>query len=280
MRNRRVVVLNGFRRGGTSIVWNLLQSHPSICGPGRETGELVFDEVFRRAPALARKMLVNERVVRSPLGLLLGMIVDRALYARKLANRGRTDTYDGVPYTREDVEAAALCLKSVDDDIDLTEFFVRIYPEAAFIGLMRNGYALCNGWMRRGMSAAAAGRIYHRIGHAMIDRRRRLPRYRIIRFEDVLHDPFGTAEILFGFVQVNPVTLDKLRLKSKRVLSEARRHEIRFGAEGRKYWTDRARIREILDPSIDEKQATSLTRQDRLAFAKHAGPILEHFGYA
>jgi hypothetical protein len=279
VKNRRVIVLNGFRRGGTSIVWNLLQSHPSICGAGRETGEILFEQVFRRAPALARTVLASEAMVRSPLGFLLGTIVDRALHARKLANQGRTDTYHGAPCTAEDLESAALCLKSVDDDIPLTGFLARVYPEAAFIGLMRNGYALCNGWMRRGMSAWTAGQTYRRIGEAMIDHQRRLPRYRIIRFEDVLRDPFGMAEILFAFVQVDPVTLDKLRLKSKRVIAEDRSHAVRFGAEGRKYWVDRTQIRDILDPSIDDKQAASLTRRDRLAFAKHAGPILERFGY-
>lgn len=280
MKNHRVIVVNGFRRGGTSLLWNLVQSHPSVCGPGRETGEILFDDVFRRAPALARSILTSSRMRPTPLVHLMGHVVDRALYARKMTNYGRSERYEGVPYSLHDVQAAALCLKSVDEDIALTEFFNRVYTDAAFVALMRNGYALCNGWMRRGMSAWQAGRLYRRIGQGMIERERCLSRYRIVKFEDVLRDPFGVAESIFAFIGVEPVRLPKLRLKVKKVLRDQTAHEVPFGAEGQKYWTDATHIADVLDQHIDSRQAALLTRQDRLAFAKHAAPVLDHFGYS
>ncbi len=41
MKNKNVVLLIGLSRGGTNIAWNVLQSHPGICSPIYETGELV-----------------------------------------------------------------------------------------------------------------------------------------------------------------------------------------------------------------------------------------------
>ena len=42
MTNQKVIVINGFQRGGTNIVYNIFQSHPSVCSPNNlETGEII-----------------------------------------------------------------------------------------------------------------------------------------------------------------------------------------------------------------------------------------------
>ena len=32
MKNQKVIVVNGISRGGTNILWNMIQSHPAVCG--------------------------------------------------------------------------------------------------------------------------------------------------------------------------------------------------------------------------------------------------------
>lgn len=206
-----------------------------------------------------------------------------ALFNRKLTNFRHIDNgekYQGVLYSQQEIEQAVLCPKGVDWDIYLTPYFARFYKEAYFVGLIRNGHAWCNGWLRRGKSAANAGRTYHQIGQLMIDYQLSYGnRYTIVKFEDVINNPFQMANQMFSFAGLTPSKLDKLRLKSKRVVDKSGRHTARFGEVDRKYWFDQQQIHQFINPRINETQMNLLKDRDRLAFEKHANPILEYFGY-
>ena len=135
MKNSKIIVLNGFRHGGTTIVWNILQSHPKVCSPIHETGSLLYRRVFRRAPRLARKMLTNPLIFGSPIGYPLRCYIDSALFSWKMKNYsddGNRTKYDGVPYTLDELETTVLCLKSVDRDVDLTDYFASFYKQSYF----------------------------------------------------------------------------------------------------------------------------------------------------
>jgi Sulfotransferase family len=284
----RLIVLNGFRRGGTSIVWNILESHPQVSSPLSETGQIIYADVLPWLPETPTKLIVrsvlrNRRLRKSPLGARFDREIRESLRKRRLRNLEDPETrfgYDGVPYTASEIESTVLCLKSVNWDGCLTEYFHTCYPETTFIGLMRNGYAICNGMMRRGDTAERAGKIYRRVGERMIEDERKYPRYRVVKFEDVLRDPFAAASELYRFSGLSPVHLDKLRLKSKRVLSRSGDHETRFGEEDRRYWLDRTQIRKVLDSDVNEVQAGFLTPRERQAFEKYARPVLDHFQYS
>ena len=284
MKNDQVILINGFGRGGTNIVWNLLQSHPSVCSALYETGEILYPMPRRRGGwGMIRRFLADVVPPRAFLRRAVGNWVDSRLFELKLRNLDDPDNRfkaEGVLYSREEVAAAALCLKSINEDIALTRFFASIYPDLSIVGVLRNGYALCDGWTRRGKSAREIARLYRRYGEMMIEDSARYPRYRLIRFEDVLADPFRVSAELNRFAGLEPAVLDRLRLKSKRVVSESGRHEARYGEENVKYWFDRETIQSALDASIDRIQVGRMTDEDRAVFEKEAKPVLDHFGYA
>ena len=283
----RIIVLNGLRRSGTSIVWNILESHPSVCSPLGETGEIIYRELLKWLPALPTKLIVRTALTWSGAPLTLARRFDgaikKALWAGKLANIKDPDNrfkYEGVPYSPEEIASAVLCLKSVNLDTFLVGYFARHYDDVRFIGLIRNGYAILDGAMRHGDTAEKAGRDYLRVGQRMIRDAREQSKYLLLKFEDVLEDPFAAAARLYEFTGLEPVELQKLRLKSKRVLSRDGRHEVRFGDEDRKYWFDREQIWSILDKGINRTQLDRLSAKDVRTFERHASPVLEHFGYA
>lgn len=270
MKNKKIIVVNGFSRGGTNIVWNIFQSHPKVCSPRHETGQILFDQVFRWAPRLARHALTSSRILSTPLVHCLGYVVDMIFFHRKLA--GNRAKHGGTLCRRDRVKHSVLCLKSVDWDIDLTELFDTLYEQAFFVGLIRNGFALCNGWIRRGRTAGQAGKAYSNIGQKMIDYQLKYSRYKLIRFEDVLNDPFGMASTLFEFAELEPTRLEKLRLKSKRVLRDNGNHEVPFGVEDRHYWFDSKQIDLILDRSVNDNQAKFLTDRIGIAYPSESTP--------
>lgn len=285
MKNSKAVVLSGFQRGGTGIVWNILQSHPQLCSPILETGEVLFGAHMRRAPTRILKRIFTEKhLIDTPvIGNILFSIADLWLYGAKMRNLNHHQNgtkSDGVLYTRDEIKKCALCMKSVNEDIYLNDIFNKYYKESYYIGLMRNGYALCNGWMRRGYSAEQVGKVYNTIGKYMIETSEKNPNFTIVKFEDAIDNPFGIAEDLFRFANLEPVVLEKLRIKATKRISDSGAHEVKFGSEESKYWFDSKQIYNLLDKNINSTQIHLLSEEDRVTFEGEAKDVLEYFQYS
>lgn len=41
MSKEKTIVINALARGGSNILWNMLQSHPQVCSPLRGPGRLL-----------------------------------------------------------------------------------------------------------------------------------------------------------------------------------------------------------------------------------------------
>jgi hypothetical protein len=273
MNNKKVIVLSGYCYGGTNIAWNLLQSHRNIVSPIYETGEVFQKSFFLR---------ICHKLPNAMLPPLLSKM-DGIFNRFKLENLSHEENKyiaDGALYEQNQVEAAALCFKSVNYDIKLTEELLQVYPDLYFIALSRNGYSLCDGYLRRGYTAAGFGRIYREIAEFMGRYADKTPRFKLIKFEDVLADPFGAAEDLYRFLEVDPVETDRLRLKVKKTINREGEHAVSFGSEKRKYWFTRDTIGQLLDPEIDGTQMDRLSADSIGEFEQEAGTALEFFGYS
>ena len=274
MKNEKVIVVSGFAHGGTNILWNILQSHPCIVAPLYETGE-----IFKRSPIL-RPLTFKRMWKRIPLS---SQTIDYILYRYKMESYHHPDNRyisDGILYSRKQMIKTALCLKSINDDILFTELLAHIYPDMYFIGLVRDGHSLADGYVRRGRTATEAGCLYYRITKEIQRYASFIPNFVIVKFEDILQNPFQIAEGLYEFLGVQPYKLEKLRFKSKKVISGTGKHNVSFGTEHRKYWFSRENIGGILDPNIEQKQSARLSKENIEAFNKEAGIGPEFFGYA
>ncbi len=242
MRNRKVIVINGFQRGGTNILWNILQSNPLICSPLYETGEiLAYRDIFGRFPKIF--ILIHEIIQRlvyrlfsskkfpNSLTQLIVKYIDKRLYnlkLRSIRNPAFRFKSEKVMYKFDEIKDSILCTKSINYDIYLTDLFNQYYENIYFIGLIRNGYALCESWIRRGINPKRTAKIYKKIGTKMINDSKKYDNYKIIKFEDLIRDPFKLASELFDFVKMKPIFLTKLRLKTKKVLTISGEHKIRL----------------------------------------------------
>lgn len=274
--NGKVILINGISRSGSNILWNIMQSHPRVCSPISETNRLLHPGV-RGFNRLSRFLYTKAPVS------LVGGYIDRKLYRAKIAtadhasNKYRTE--DEL-YSPEELRDAVLCLKALNDDIYLTDLFYSMYDDIQCVGLVRNGYAVCEGRVRRGETADEVGRSYMRYMSKIVEDSQRLANYTIVRFEDMVRDPFEVAESLYRFCGLVPERAEKLRLKSKRIMTQGGTHSHVYGNAGDKYWFDRNTIASFMDPDVDSAQSGALTDRDRRVFERHAGPILEYFSYS
>ena len=297
MRNQKVIVINGFQRGGTNIVYNIFQSHPSVCSPNNlETGEIISQNYrlykypktklikyfIKRLKLKFYRFLNKQFILNSFIIFIFGNFYDNIFYKYKKKNY--TDPfnkfkYENEIYSKKEVKNSVLCLKSVHNDVLLTHFLNRIYNNIFFIGLVRNGYALCESWIRRGKDAKFSGLKYQKFCKKMIKDSKKLNNYMIVKFEDILKDPFKITSELYKFTQLEPKLLKKLRFQVKKILTAEGDHRIKYGKERGKYWFDSTSMKNLIDQNINKTQIQKLSDSDKEGFEVYANPILKFFNY-
>ncbi|MCB0429393.1 MAG: sulfotransferase [Flavobacteriales bacterium] len=275
------ILINGFAKGGTNVLWNILQSHPQVCSSTYELNEIFGNRSGKNK--IVSKLVYSRRFSWPVVGTVMRSMVKHELQRCKILNATDEDNRfreEGVPYNRQEVENSVLCVKGVNEDIRMTGLLNRVYSEVYNIGLIRNGYAIAESWLRNGnRKAEEVGRYYRTYCERMLEDAQKYPNYRVVKFEDMLAEPFRVGEELFSFASLKPETVKKLRLKVKRTLAEDGSHKARFGELNRKYWFGQEEIASVLQPGINRIQAGRLTPEQRAAFEKEAMPMLTYFNY-
>lgn len=119
-------------------------------------------------------------------------MVDHILYKYKMLTLVHpTNIYktEDERFTEDEVSRSTLCMKSINDDIFLTDLLLKTYPNLYMIGLVRNGYAMLDGNIRRGKTVKETAELYNRITNKMRSFEKRLSRFKMIKFDEVLRNP-------------------------------------------------------------------------------------------
>jgi len=182
-------------------------------------------------------------------------------------------------YTRRELLKTEMCLKAVDDEIRFGPILAQLFPGLRVISLVRNGHSLCEGHLRRGSDVDAFAKIYLSVANSFKDLSAHGVPVRMIKFEDMIDDPFATAAEMLRFLKIEPSSLDRIRLKSKRVMRSDGEHELKFGEEDRKAWFDRQDILTVLDNEVNNAQRARLTSDQVRRFDSIAHEAMEFFGY-
>lgn len=79
----------------------------------------------------------------------------------------------------------------------------RVFPNSYFIGLVRNGYAVTEGIMRKGKKDALRGsRHWRRVNELMLDDAQHLEHFFLLRYEDLVNNRDQTSDALGAFLGV------------------------------------------------------------------------------
>lgn len=282
MQNHKLIILNGMQRGGTNVVWNLLQSHPDIVSPIYETGQIIYPRVVDRMGPGKTGRVLYRAAMRSGFPPLLAR-VDRLLHEYKMYTLEHQDNRyrsEGVLYTPAEVEAATVVTKSIGDDIYLTPALASYFPDTRCISVVRDGFAVCEGWIRRGVSPERAARAYARTMKEILRQDMKLSSHLVVRFEKCIEEPAGQLTRMCDFIGVDPGRIGKIRIKAKAVLGKDGAHVATFGKEGRKLWIEPEHASRYLDPDVTRRQVDSLPRSARKTISAVAGDVMCRLGYA
>lgn len=280
--NQKVILLNGLARGGTNITWNVLQSHPNVVSTMCEINHVLGKRSNKRAYFYLLKRLRD-------LGLAKAYIrkaVSKDFIDRKKLNLDDDDNKyknESELYTGHEIANATLCLKGVSNnslwDIQYSELIHESFVSVHFIYLMRHGHAVCESWLRRGVSARKAGYHYARFHDEILNQTKQYRDSIIIRFEDVLKEPFDTSQRLFNFANEVPNQLPKLRFKSKKVIQPDNSYDVPYGELNSKYWFSKQDIHKFLMVDMGTRHQDRLSVSDRKTFDLQANEALNYFNY-
>jgi hypothetical protein len=295
MLNRAPIVLNCFSRGGSNILWNILLSHPDACSPIEETLQIFrLDWRAPRPEGLKAALLTRQPRLfnqwhlqpRLPIPPRAQAYLDAVLFRWKLKTlddeemRCKSGTER---YTRLEVENARLVLKNNNALLLLSDLFAAMYPDAAFFALVRDPIPLYESHKRHktppSRSTETFAAFYTRLAGQMQADSARLPRYHLLRFEDLLHNPADSARRIYELAGLDPARVPQLRFKAKPHMQADGSHTTQFEA-GRHYWFGYDELSRILEPEINAYQSSRLDSGEAGRLRALLGGLPAQLGYA
>lgn len=137
-----------------------------------------------------------------------------------------------------------------------------IFPYSYFIGLVRNGFAVTEGIHRKGRKSYERGaRHWNAVNKLMLDEAKGVRNFELIKYEDLVDDPVGTAGRLAEFLE-----LDRESIRS------AMDNEFTF----RTIKGDGA----LALANMNEESISRLSASDKENIRTIAAEMLSFFGYA
>jgi hypothetical protein len=292
------IFLLGIQRGGTNQLLNVLRSHPATFWPGGELHEVFRPRGLRREGAVR----VLRKLVRyAPIRLTAGDVLDldrpprregllegfrgravRAGLARSAAlNRPSVAAYKEA-LRREGFFGAVpppdrMLVKALNYNLAFVPDLLALYPDARFVGLIRDGRAVCEGHVARGAGLAEAAATYDFVGRRLIELEARGLPLRTWRFEDLLADPAGVSAAVYDFCGLERAATKGVCLQDK---ERTVRPDGRVG--GARKVARFYRFEEMGRHMRADANAASIGRMPPEALAEITGrcrAVLEHFGY-
>ncbi len=297
--NKRPIFIAAFAYGGSNILLNLLRSHPSVCSPRGELNEVfkgkLDESIWTRIAKNLRYLPIvlteaadifrfNDWTDRKSFSPSTQDRIDRIFYNEKLCARDETQNlykFENVLSTDDDIRKSRLLSKNLDGLIFVSRELARIYPDAVFFGLIRNGFAVAEGHLRRGYDFEAFVRHYDMGVKRMVEDARLIPRYHILRYEDILERPQEMLEHIYKLADLDIADLKgKVRLQVKKVLNKDGSHQ---NVDDRKWkevvWLGIDEFQKHFRMDSNENQIRRLTDQQKSLIVQLSGDSLRQFGY-
>ena len=295
MRNRAPIFINGFNRGGTNLLQFIIAAHPEVCLLGSETHELFYgksSEPFRKwfdrlwglpvvLSSRQHMFYVRNFDERNRIPPIIATYIDWLFFQSKTNSiMNRVKDAQGTKYTREEVKNARLLCKNTNGVVFTSQELQRVYPDAIFISLVRNGLALCDSYIRRGSSAKEFGQIYEWISQKMISDETSLRNYYIVRFEDLLNDPISFVKDVYIKAGLDLTQVGKFGLKAKTSIDKDGVRKLMFGSfAGERVWVPLERLGDHIRKDVDKNQIDRLRPEEIREFLKYANNSMKYFGY-
>jgi hypothetical protein len=298
MLNREPIFIHGFARGGSNIIMNLLLSHPNVCLSNGETDKvfkgtkwdstwdvakkkLLFDYpicLLSRQNLFSQANLKKRKHVPDYLKRYIDLILYRGRYAAIVDTHNRYKS-ENIEYTKEELTDCRLLSKGLGGIAFTVDMFSEIYSDATFLGLVRNGFALCESFVRRGFDPKYVGFMYKTVARQLIKSAAERTNYHLYYYEDMVENPIEFMKIIYSATRLDINDITKVRLQSKGIMqSDGKRAHIK-GRDREVFWHEMVDLHKFIKNDVNQNQIRQLKQKDRDKFLSEAGDVMEELGY-
>lgn len=294
MLNKRPIFVNGFQRGGTNILVQFIASHPQMSTLGAEVHEVFYGrnaqpirKWINRLSGTPVLLATRQHTFwpyryyeRRPLATPIMHYIDLLFYLNKQTARYKHAANGENEKSWREKSEARLVGKCVNGVVLTTPLLAQMYPDATFMGLVRNGLALCEGFVRRGWSASRFGRMYQVICNQMLTDARQCKNYHLIRFEDLLADPAAIVQEVYAQSGLDINDETRFMLQAKKSMSQNGQRTYTFGQQNKTItWHRLDELSSYLRQDVNDNQIARLSEADKNAFLQEAEPAMTALGY-
>jgi hypothetical protein len=265
----RAIVINSFGRGGSNILANMIGSSPSVLMAMNEFWQFYYNGL-NLPPKFYRHF-----------GVRVGKLVAGSMFfASRFHDRLAKSVRESVSTDYQLRKERGISLELVDRALfKVTEYDVFLnsrieeqFDEITFVGLVRNGYGLCESWKRRGMPAKMAGRVYSHIAGHMVAERNSRENYLLVRFEDIASDPLRFLDRLYEQLALQPPHADSYIHRPK---GYGPGQETAASASRMMHVVDKSYWASLLAGNINAAAIERLTEKDLRDFNQNASSVME-----
>jgi hypothetical protein len=295
MINKAPIFVNGFQRGGTNILVNLIVSHPEVCAVG-ETQKIFYGRDkeplakrwLQRASYLPIFLAARQHIFwperfseRNKLPDPVMRYTDWIFYRNKLSADHHQAPTAAIPIDKAQRAGVRFLCKNVNGVVFASHVFADMYPDATFLGLIRNGFALCESFVRRGWTAERFGRMYETVCQKMIKDNQTLTNYHLVRFEDIIDDPAGSTREVYNYLGLDIGLVPRFRLQAKKSMDKNGERRYSFGGmvDREVHWFPIDQLENYIQKDVNQNQIDRLSKEDQRTFLRYAQGSMEVLGY-
>ena len=187
---------------------------------------------------------------------------------------------ESVEYTRDEIIECRLLSKGLNGTVFTGDMFNEMYPDASFFGLVRNGLAVCEGFVRRGYDAGLVARMYKVVAEQILEYSEQWGNYTLCYYEEMTSEPLKFVEKIYSAAGLALDEVDKIRLQSKGVMQASGERIHLKGKDRQVFWHEKVELSSFIKSDINENQIKQLAEKDRKEFVSIAGEVMERLGYA
>ena len=288
------IFILGLQRGGTNQVLNALRSHPDTVWPDGE-----FHEVLR--PRGSKSLAALQAWIGYlPLLVRKGDVLSPRKPPVALDKRGRDWIVSALRHATEDNAAEVrryktaladhglapatphlgdrMVVKLVNYNVGMAADLAKAYPDARFVGLMRDPFGICESMMARGDAPEKILPLYRYVGETLLDLEAAGVPVKTIRLEDMIVDFQAAMLEVYAACGLELGGITGICLQSKeRITDEAGQVT---GTRKIDTFHDFASVNSHMRRDVN-KQAMERLSPDVIAqIVATCGPIMQRFGYA
>jgi hypothetical protein len=181
-------------------------------------------------------------------------------------------------YSKKELARARVTFKAFDGLIFTNDIFRKIYKDVRFVSVIRNGYAVCEGRMRRGHSLEKTAYEYNKVGNE-IARNMSNPDYLCVKFEDMITVPLKTINKIYAHCALDITKCKYFRLKHKPTVTKTGESVLEGDSENRLHWYTPEEIDNHFNTDVDQNQIAKLSKSELIYLKKVIGPTMRKFNY-